>query len=224
MSLLIAAALAPVGGVLYRLRGGWFSELSRKYGWEWGGKQRTHAMRLLWSIPTGALLFFGTTPDTEMWYRVFLCIVAVWASMALYGHGAHMIFDMKMWTIRWAKGEKVNTTELLTSWWLPKLFGGAPDLTWDNDKLVQYNLLGMGFIGLVRNLTAVLPIIVIAPLFCAVYVATGVAHGLLYWLGQKIVDWFQPLWLEDKQFHGGEIAEFIVGFVSYATIGAILYG
>lgn len=207
--------MAPIGGILYRIRGGWGK---KKY---LGGS--THLARLVWSIPTGFLLFYGTTPDTTMWYRVFLCIGAVWASMALYGHGAHMIFDMRYWTLRWAKGDKVNVTENLTSWWLPKLFGGSPDVTWNNNDLVRYNLLGMSTIGVVRNFTAVLPIILLAPMFVLIYTLAGLLHGPVYWLGQKLQDWF-GLMFNGSEVEGPEWGEFLVGFHTYAIIGAYFYG
>ena len=62
---------AIVGGVLYRLRGGWFSILS---GW----KQKTQLMRLIWSVPTGLLLFYLAGGP---WYIAPLLVVSVFASM-----------------------------------------------------------------------------------------------------------------------------------------------
>lgn len=198
-------------GLLYRLRGGWFSNLSRRYGWEWGGKQRTQTMRLIWSVPVGLLLWYGTTPDSEMWYRAILCIAFVFASLALWGHGAHMVSTMSYWKEMWLRGEKVNTTELLTEWWLPKLFGGTPDPTWTDAKLIPYSLLGMTFIGLVRNFTAMLPFVVLAPSLALWFTLLGGTHGLLYLLGE-----YTP---RPKDYHGSMVAEFYVG----ATTGAFLW-
>ncbi len=49
---------AVVGGILYRLRGGWFSNLARSIGWTWAGRQRTQTMRLIWSLPTALLIVY----------------------------------------------------------------------------------------------------------------------------------------------------------------------
>jgi hypothetical protein len=224
MSILVILGLSPLGGTLYRLRGGYFSNLARKYGWEWGSKQRTNVMRAIWSIPTGLLLYYGGAYAHAEWYWSILCIASVWASLALYGHGAHVVFTMRGWLLAWSRGEEIGTTELLTSWWLPRLFGGAPDITWDDSKLIRYNLLGMGFVGVVRNLTAALPIIMFAPVFVVAYALLGATHGLLYWLGQTMVDHLAPVWLRGEEFDGGEIAEFLVGATTYAAIGGYFFG
>jgi hypothetical protein len=207
---LVVLAGFVVFGLLYRLRGGWFSNLSRRYGWEWGGKQRTQTMRLIWAVPVGVMLWYGTTPDSEMWYRAFLCIGFVFASLALWGHGAHMVFTITEWQQRWLRGENVGTTEFLTSWWLPKLFGGLPDPSWTDAKLIPYNLAGMTFIGLVRNLTAMMPFVILAPQMALWYTLLGGTHGLLYLLGE-----YTP---RPKDYTGGEVAEFYVG----GTSGAFL--
>jgi hypothetical protein len=207
---LVVLAGFVVFGLLYRLRGGWFSNLSRRYGWEWGGKQRTVLMRLIWSIPVGTMLWYGTTPDSEMWYRALLCIGFVFASMALWGHGAHMVFTITEWQQGWLRGAKIETTELLTSWWLPKLFGGTPDPSWTNAQLIPYNLAGMTFIGLVRNLTTMMPFVILAPQMALWYTLLGGTHGLLYLLGE-----YTP---RPKDYTGGEVAEFYVG----GTSGAFL--
>ena len=183
---------AIVGGVLYRLRGGWFSILS---GW----KQKTQLMRLIWSVPTGLLLHFLAGGPL---YIAPLLVVSVFASMALYGHGAHMIFDAKQF-IAFSK----NKTELLTEWWVPDVFGGIPDNTWPHWKVTAYNLVGMSFIGLVRNATAAAPLVFVpaAASGAIIYALTGLLHGPLYWLGYRI---------NGK----GETSEVIVGAVTWATI------
>jgi hypothetical protein len=200
MSFILAAI---VGGILYRLRGGWFSNLSRRYGWEWGGAQRTQTMRAIWSIPTGLLLFFLAGGP---WYLAPLLIASVFASLALWGHGAHMVYDATHYvTDVPTKGK----TELLTEWWLPQAFGGIPDTTWPHWKVTAYNLAGMSFIGLVRNFTAVLPLLVITPVPAVIFGLTGLLHGPLYWAGYRI--------------NGtSETSEVLVGSVTWATIILLL--
>lgn len=191
----IAAAI--IGSAAYRLRGGGFSNLSRKYGWEWGGKQRTQTMRLLWSLPTGLLLYFLAGGP---WYIAPLLVVSVFASMALWGHGAHMVFDNKQF-IAFSKPK----TENLTEWWLPQAFGGIPELSWPAWKITSYNLAGMAFIGLIRNLTAILPLSAVNEWGALIYALTGLLHGPLYWLGWKI----KPT---------QDTGEVLVGAVTWASI------
>ena len=195
---------AIVGGILYRLRGGWFSNLSRRYGWEWGGQQRTQTMRALWSVPTGLLLFFLAGGP---WYLAPLLIVSVFASLALYGHGAHMVYDAKYYV------ENVPTkgkTEMLTEWWLPNVFGGIPDTTWPHWKVTAFNLAGMSFIGLVRNTTAVAPLATSHHAESIAYALTGLLHGPLYWAGYRI----------NGTSHTSEV---LVGAVTYASI-VLIFG
>ena len=195
-------AAAVLGGILYRLRGGWFSNLSRQYGWEWGSKQRTQTMRLIWALPTGLLIFLLSSPQ---WW-VFLALpIAVFASMALWGHGAHMIFDTKQF-IAFSK----NKTELLTEWWLPNVFGGIPDLTWPHWKVTAYNMAGMSFIGLVRNTTAILPLSASHETQALIYALSGLLHGPLYWAGYRI---------NGK----GETSEVLVGAFTWASI-VLIFG
>lgn len=181
---------AVIGGALYRLRGGWFSILT-------GLRQKTQLMRLIWSLPTGLLLFYLAGGP---WYIAPLLVVSVFASMALYGHGAHMIFDSKQF-IAFSK----HKTELLTEWWLPQVFGGIPDTTWPHSKVTAYNLAGMSFIGLVRNTTAILPLATINDLGAIVYALTGILHGPLYWSGHRIGG-------------GYDTGEVLVGAVTWASI------
>jgi hypothetical protein len=175
----IAAAIA--GGALYRLRGGWFSELCRRYGWEWGGKQRTQTMRAIWSIPT-AILFAWTLGLS--WPIALALVVSTFAGLAVLGHGAHMVFDSAHYV------ERVPTkgkTEILTGFWLPALFGGIPDSTWHHSRVAAYNAIGMSSIGLARNIITAAPLAFAGePMAAAIYAASGLLHGPLYWLGWRI--------------------------------------
>lgn len=196
--MILTIAAAAIGGALYRLRGGWFSNLSRRYGWEWGGKQRTQTMRALWSIPTACL--FAWTLGLS-WIVALELVVSTFAGLALLGHGAHMVFDSKMF-VDHSKGK----TELLTGFWLPAAFGGIPDSTWRHSRVTAYNLIGMSTIGLARNIITAAPLAFAGePIAAAIYAASGLVHGPLYWLGYRI---------NGK----GETSEVIVGAASWALI------
>lgn len=189
MTLIISLALGtPVGGLLYRLRGGLLKRWINS----------THACRAVWALPTGLLMYF--LAGGPLWLAPAL-VVSVFASMALYGHGAHMVYDTDFF-IKHVKSK----TELLTSWWLPGVFGGIPDATWDHQRATMYNVVGMSFIGLVRNFTAVAPLLFSHPLPSAAFGLSGLLHGPLYWAGWRI--------------RGGGIqaAEVLVGSVTWATI------
>lgn len=189
---------AVVGGILYRLRGGWFSNISRAVGWEWGGKQRTQTMRLIWSVPTAAL--FALTLGLS-WIVALELVVSTFAGLALLGHGAHMIFDAREFIEK-----SKNKTEILTGFWLPAAFGGIPDSTWPHWRVTAYNLAGMSSIGLVRNIITAAPLAFAGePIAAAIYAASGLLHGPLYWLGFRV---------NGK----GETSEVIVGAASWALI------
>jgi hypothetical protein len=211
----IAVAGALLGGLLYRLRGGLFKTLAQRADWEWGGRQPTQLMRLIWAVPTGLLLFFGTTPDTEMWYRALLCIVMVFASMALLGHGAHMVFDISYWKERWAKGEKINVTEIHTGFWLPYLFGGSPDSSWSNTRYIAYSFIGMGVTGILRNAITMAPFWVMMPWFALWYTLFGTTHASCYLLGE-----YFP---KPKDYNRVEVGEFLVGASTWLFIVDVLY-
>ena len=168
---MIAALAALVGAILYRLRGGWLKTLT--------GTTSTHLSRLVWALPTAALIYWQASLSD--WWLLPVLVVSVFASMALIGHGAHMIMDPE----RLANGT-FKKTELLTEWWIPNVFGGVPDPSWLETRpqdLVLYSVVGMSFIGLVRNALAVLPLMWFAPLAAVLYALSGLLHGPLYWLG-----------------------------------------
>ncbi len=196
--MILTIAAAAIGGALYRLRGGWFSNLSRRYGWEWGGKQRTQTMRAIWSIPTAC--FFAWTLGLS-WIVALELVVSTFAGLALLGHGAHMVFDSKMFVDN-SKGK----TELLTWFWLPTVFGGIPDSTWPHSRVTAYNLAGMSTIGLARNIITAAPLAFAGePIAAAIYAASGILHGPFYWLGYRI--------------NGtGETSEVVVGAASWVLI------
>lgn len=191
MLLTLAATLA--GAVLYRVRGGWLKEFVPSIGSTPG--------RLLWTLPTAALAAWLAGAG----WLVFAALCASVLAAASLGHGAHMIFDAKV-----AKAMTAAKTEMLTAWWLPRVWGGqVPDDTWPDDEVNHYNMMGMSFIGAVRNALALLPLAFVAPVGVALYAATGLAHGPLYWLGWRITPDIRA-------------AEFLVGALSWATIAMVL--
>lgn len=78
---------AVVGGILYRLRGGWFSNISRAVGWKWGGNQRTQTMRLIWSLPSAIFVHHLVEGP---WWLIPALTVSFFASMALIGNGDYL--------------------------------------------------------------------------------------------------------------------------------------
>ena len=188
-----ALLAAAIGGALYRLRGGLLKQWINS----------TRACRAVWAVPTGLLLYFLAGGP---WYIAPLLIVSVFASMALYGHGAHMIYDADMF-IRHVKVK----TELLTEWWVPNVFGGIPDTTWPHWKVTAYNLAGMSFIGLARNATAILPLSPSHEIPALLFALTGLLHGPLYWAGWRF------------RGDGIQAAEVLTGAVTWASI-VLIFG
>jgi len=78
--LLLAPLFAAIGGLLYRLRGGWLNDLLR-----WG--QKTQASRALWSVPTGALMWFAA--DGPLWLLPVL-IASNFLSLVMIGTGQYL--------------------------------------------------------------------------------------------------------------------------------------
>lgn len=184
---------AAIGAALYRLRGGWLKQWINS----------THACRAVWAIPTGLLLYALAGGH---WFTAPLLIVSVFASMALYGHGAHMIYDVKQF-FAFAQ----TKTELLTEWWLPQAFGGIPDTTWPHSKVTAYNISGMAFIGMTRNATAILPLSPSHEIPALLFALTGILHGPLYWAGWRI------------RGDGIQAAEVLTGAVTWASI-VLIFG
>lgn len=88
MIIATVVAAAIVGSLVYRLRGGWFSNISRSIGWEWGGKQRTQTMRMIWAVPTSVLMWLAST-DAPAW-TIAPLIVTNFTALALFGTGQYL--------------------------------------------------------------------------------------------------------------------------------------
>lgn len=188
------------GGLFYRLRGGLFSNLMRRAGWDWLiGRSRWYLFAF-WALPSGILCWELTDAPEWAWPAL---IVSFFCSVAFYGHGAHMVFDNKQFL-----AFSTEKTELLTEFWLPELFNGIPNPSWPDFRVTLYNLLGMSFIGFIRNFTAAIPLFWLNYEGALIYGFTGLLHGPLYWLGWKIRD--------------GETSEVIVGAVSWGTLILVL--
>ena len=84
---MIALLAAVVGGILYRLRGGWFSNIARSIGWTWAGRQRTQTMRLIWSLPSALLIVYLMSLPS---WQIAALTVSFFASMALIGNGDYL--------------------------------------------------------------------------------------------------------------------------------------
>ena len=119
---------AFIGAILNRLRGGWWHDLLGSH-WYTG----THTMRAVWAIPTGA----------PLWLLPVLMVTA-FVSYAFLGHGGHMVYLGRVPVEDWAVGSQ---TEITTSWWLPKLYGGVPQYGWTLWRRWSFHMIGMGFIG-----------------------------------------------------------------------------
>jgi hypothetical protein len=207
--------MAIIGAVLNRIRGGWGKV-------EYLGGH-THLARLVWALPTGILLFMVTTPNTEMWYRAGLLIASVFVSYAFIGHGGHMVMVFDEWKKAWAQGKRPDATELLTKFWLPKLFGGQPDETWSEDRFLMYHITGMGFIGLVRSLIMVLPVIIIEPRSSLLFALSGIMHGFNYYFGSFLpyITWRN---MSTYSSQGGELVNGAFMWVSIGVFYCVLHG
>ena len=71
---------ALIGGLLYRLRGGWLNDLMG-----WG--QKTQLSRLAWAIPTAALM---TEMSHGPWWLWPMLAVSIFGGQALFGTGQYL--------------------------------------------------------------------------------------------------------------------------------------
>lgn len=77
---MLTVLAAVLGSLFYRLRGGWFSQLS---GW----KQKTQLMRMLWAVPTASLTVWAS--GAPIWVLPLL-VVTVFTAQALFGTGQYL--------------------------------------------------------------------------------------------------------------------------------------
>jgi hypothetical protein len=90
--MVIAAAIA--GGLLYRLRGGLFSNLMRDLHAStgstlalWFSSQRTQTMRAIWAAPVAVGLYLSLGLP---WWAIPAVTVSAFLSMALIGNGDYL--------------------------------------------------------------------------------------------------------------------------------------
>lgn len=196
---MLTAILAAVGAALYRLRGGLWKMTTTPPGARWWNG--THACRAIWALPTGLLAYFLVGGP---WWLAVALVVTVFLSVALFGHGAHMIYGPAYWTTKaWEQ-----QTEFLTKPWIESVFDGYPARDWPEAKTDLFNMIGMSAIGLVRNALAISPLVVTAPGLSAIYTLTGLLHGPLYWLGWRISPDIKA-------------AECLIGAASWSTITVV---
>lgn len=172
-------AIAIVGALLNRIRGGWLKE-KLSFG-------RSNVAKLWWGIPTGAYVWW--LAGMPAWWMLPALMASSFASYALLGHGGHMVYSEAWWRANWKNSIPAEQTEWTTRFWLVPLFGGEPNEKWEVEKVYLFHLTGMAFIGVLRSLLIVLPLFfvgfVIGPL---AFTALGVLLGVFYWLGWLIRD------------------------------------
>ena len=71
---------AIIGALLYRLRGGWFSQLS-------GLKQKTQLLRAIWAVPTAALVTWAIGAS---WWLFPVSAASIFTAQALFGTGQYL--------------------------------------------------------------------------------------------------------------------------------------
>lgn len=80
LSLAAIILSTAVGGLLYRLRGGWLNDLAG-----WG--QKTQRSRLAWAIPTALLMTFVAEAP---WWMAIILTLSNWGALALFGTGQYL--------------------------------------------------------------------------------------------------------------------------------------
>lgn len=205
---LFLLALALLGAFLNHLRGGGWKLVMGRDKW-WNGSV---ASKVIWAIPTSILLFFLTTPDSTLWYRVLLLIGSSFGMWALWGSGAHSIMSFHLWKRMWELGQNPDDTELYTKGWLPWLFKGTPHKYWDETEFWYYHIIGKSCEGLLRMATMLLPIMfIINTNDLLVILFSGVLWGPVYWLTWQISD-----------TDGWRIGEWVTGGLTYLAIGLMV--
>lgn len=197
--------LSLLGGLIYRVRGG--------VTWFFPGRSQIN--RALWAVTTAVFvtLVWDASP------LAFACFVlSFFLSMAMIGHGGHMVIDIdELRRTHFSNPAAYNETELLTDFWLPKLFGGLPGPDWPIWRTYAFHMFGMSAIGLVRNAVAMLPAVFFLDVQDEVFYAlAGLLHGPLYWLGWRI-----PLKVPGLTAGGSQNGELLVGTASWLTLAVI---
>lgn len=163
-NILICLFIGIIGGILYRIRGGWLPTGS------------TTLARLIWVIPTSILLSLVVHFTFINFFIVLIfSIIACWIAYAVIGHSAHMTMG-QLPPEQWSPADG-NFTEIVT-FWLPKI------MKRENNR-VLYDMIGMSFIGFCRGLLISLPLVYFNPL-TLLFAPIGLLHGPVYYLSWKI--------------------------------------
>ena len=78
---------AIIGGILYRLRGGWLKDLVAPY------KVGTQLSRVVWALPTACLM---TEMSHSPWWMALVMAVTNFASLAMFGTGQYLPANAKV--------------------------------------------------------------------------------------------------------------------------------
>lgn len=183
----VCVLLSAIGGVLYRVRGGWFNIRSTTIG------------RLVWVVPTVALVCTIAYDWLSLGIIAVAGIVASWVAYAVIGHSAHMTMG-QIPVDQWSPADG-NWTEFPT-FWLPKI------MKRDGHE-VLYDWLGMSIIGFVRGLLLALTVCWFMP-WALLWAPVGfILSGTVYYVGWRLL-------------RGTEAGEVATGAYTWAAI-AITY-
>jgi len=179
MLTIIAAAL--LGAALYRVRGGGIPTGS------------TQLARLIWAVPTAALLVWAAQAP---WYAHIPALLLTFAGIAWIGHAAHMDLGHILKGSPFAPKDGEHF-EVVTRWILGMGF-------WDD-------FLGLSAIGFCRGLGMGGSVAVWAPEMLALVAIMAAAHPLAYAAGWKLSPhrWACP------------IGECLTGAACWAAVAAL---
>lgn len=81
---MVPAIAALLGAIAYRLRGGWLKDIVAPL------KIGTQASRLVWAIPTAALM---TEMSHAPWWLLPILVLSHWASLGMFGTGQYLALN-----------------------------------------------------------------------------------------------------------------------------------
>lgn len=207
--MLIGTLFGVLGFYTNRIRGGLWKDFFMG---------STQGVRFVWSFVFASVVFIGTTPaitfsEVGPW-RFFLLVFTGFMSWAMFGSGAHSILDLAQWRKAWLRDMYPDDTEIYTQW-LPRVFGGHPDLSWSESKFLLYHITGKGVEGVLRNVIAISPCIFLSPHMAGTYIVAGTLWGFLFY----IADMMPTSW----SVRGWTLGEGLTGFLQFFVLGVLLY-